>query len=202
LELTVAQAFAVMDRRAANEIPEADLLRLAQGGRRDALERLIMRHERRVFALALRMTGSVEDAQDAAQETFIRLHLRIREIDAHRGAGPWLCAVAVNVCRDIGRRRRRSRLIPMTPVAADVADALPDPERRFSVREREECLRAALATLPEKERAALLLREMEGLTTADVARALGSSEVTVRSQICSARMKLRRFFRRHKEAIS
>jgi RNA polymerase sigma-70 factor (ECF subfamily) len=191
-----------MDPPAAHEIPEADLLRLAQNGSRDALERLIMRHERRIFALAFRMTGSVDDAQDAAQETFIRLHLRIRQIDAQRGAGPWLCAVAVNVCRDIGRGRRRSRLIPMPPAAFDLADALPDPERRFSVRESEECLRAALATLPEKERAALLLREMEGLSTADVARTLGSSEVTVRSQICNARIKLRRFFRRREESIS
>ena len=65
----------------------------------------------------------------------------------------------------------------------------------------EERLRAGLATLPEKERTALLLREMQGLTTAEVARALGSSEVTVRSQISSARLKLRRFFLRREEVI-
>jgi RNA polymerase sigma-70 factor (ECF subfamily) len=199
-ELTVAQTIVTMDPPAAHEIPEADLLRWAQSGSPDALEQLIMRHERKIFALALRITGSVADAQDAAQETFIRLHLRIREIDAQRGAGPWLCTVVVNACRDIGRRRQRSRLIPMPPAASEVPDALPDPERRFSARESEQCLRAGLATLPEKERAALLLREMEGLTTAEVARTLGSSEVTVRSQICNARLKLRRFFRRHEEA--
>jgi len=195
----VAQTLTTMDPQTADEIPEADLLRLAQSGSRDALEQLIMRYERRIFALAFRLTGSVEDAQDAAQETFTRLHLRLREIQAGRGAGPWLCAVAVNACRDIGRRRRRSRLIPLPP-AIEVPDALTDPERRAAARESQECLRAGLATLPEKERAALLLREMQGLSTAEVARALGSSEVTVRSQICNARMKLRRFFRRHEEA--
>jgi RNA polymerase sigma-70 factor, ECF subfamily len=187
-----------MDPHTVPEIPEADLVRLAQSGSRDALERLIMRHERRIFALALRITGSVEDAQDATQETFTRLHLRIREIEAGRGVGSWLCTVVVNVCRDIGRRSRRSRLIPMPP-ATDVADALPDPERRFSAHETEAALRAALARLPEKERAALVLREMEGMTTAEVARALGSSEVTVRSQICNARMKLRRLLARREE---
>ena len=181
--------------RAAEEIPEADLLRLAQGGNRDALERLIMRHEKRIFALAFRLTGSVADAQDATQETFTRLHLRIREIQAERGAGPWLAVVAVNACRDIGRRRRRSRLVAM-PLAADFPDAFPDPEHRLYARESEACLQAGLATLPEKERAALVLREVEGLTTAEVARALGSSEVTVRSQISNARLKLRRFFAR------
>ena len=185
----------------AHEIPETDLLRQAQSGDREALEQLIMRHERRIFALAVRMTGNVADAQDAVQETFIRLHLGVRKIDAVRGAGPWLCAVAVNACHDIGRRRQRSRLIPFPADAVEISDSLPDPERRLSGRESEECLRAGLATLPEKEKAALLLREMQGLTTAEVARALGSSEVTVRSQISNARLKLRRFFHRREEKI-
>lgn len=191
-----------MEPQTTPEIPEADLLRLAQSGDREALEQLIMRHERRIFALAFRMTGSGADAQDAMQETFVRLHLRIREIDAVRGVMPWLCAVAVNVCRDIGRRRRRSRLISLPPAASEMPDAQADPERLAAGRESQETLRAALATLPEKERAALLLREMEGLATADVARILGSSEVTVRSQISSARLKLRRIFRRREGRIS
>lgn len=86
---------ATMDPHTAHEIPEADLLRRAQSGNREALEQLIMRHEHRIFALALRMTGNVADAQDAVQETLIRLHLSVRKIDAGRGAGPWLSAVAV-----------------------------------------------------------------------------------------------------------
>ena len=185
-----------MDPHTAHEIPEADLLRGAQSGDREALEQLIMRHEHRIFALALRMTGNVADAQDAVQETFIRMHVGVRKIDPERGAGPWLSTVAVNACHDIGRRRRRSRVIPMPASAVEVPDSMPDPERRLTGRESEECLRSGLATLPERERAALLLREMQGLTTAEVARTLGSSEVTVRSQISSARLKLRRFFHR------
>lgn len=183
----------------AHEIPEADLLRRAQASDRNALEQLIMLHEHRIFALALRMTGNVADAQDAVQETLIRLHLGVRKIDPARGAGAWLGAVAVNACHEIHRRRQRSRLIPIAADAVDVPDSTPDPERRLSGRESEECLRAGLETLPEKERAALLLREIQGLTTAQVARALGSSEVTVRSQISSARLKLRRIFHRREE---
>ncbi|MGA7238810.1 MAG: RNA polymerase sigma factor [Bryobacteraceae bacterium] len=192
---------ATMQPHTAHEIPEAHLLRRAQSGNREALEQLIMLHERRIFALALRMTGNVADAEDAVQETLIRLHLGVRKIDAVRGVGPWLGAVAVNACHDIGRRRQRSRLIPIPAAVVEMRDSMPDPERHLSGRESEECLRAGLATLPEKERAALLLREMEGLTTAEVARALGSSEVTVRSQISSARLKLRRFFHRCEEVI-
>jgi len=194
-----------MHPHTAHEISEADLLRRAQSGNREALEQLIMLHEHRIFALALRMTGNVADAQDAVQETLIRLHLGVRKLDALRGVGPWLGAVAVNACHDIGRRRQRSRLIPIPAAAVEMPDSMPDPmpdpERCLSGRESEECLRAGLATLPEKERTALLLREVQGLTTAEVARALGSSEVTVRSQISSARLKLRRFFHRREEVI-
>jgi RNA polymerase sigma-70 factor, ECF subfamily len=194
----VTESITIMDPQTAPEFSEADLLRRAQKGDRDALDQLIMRHERRIFALAFRLTGSAADAQDAAQETFVRLHLRVREIEAERGVGGWLRAVAINVCRDMARRRRRSRLIPL-PEAVDLPDALADPEQRFSARETEECLQDALRTLPERERAALLLREMEGLSTAEVAQMLGSREVTVRSQISNARLKLRRFFQRREE---
>lgn len=197
MQVTVAQSN--MNPRTGSEIPEADLLRQAQGGGREALEQLIIRYERRIFALALRMTGSVDDAQDAVQETFVRLHLKVRQIDAQRGLGPWLFTVVANACHDIGRRRRRSRLIPLPPAAAEVPDDAADPERQLSGRENEAWLRAGLAALPEKERAALLLREMEGLTTAEVAHALGSSEVTVRSQISNARLKLRRLYHRREE---
>ena len=70
-------------------------------------------YERRIFALALQLAGDMEDAKDATQETFLRLHRNLGQIDSGRSLGPWLWSVAVNACRDIGRRRRRSRLVPV-----------------------------------------------------------------------------------------
>ena len=156
----------------------------------DAFERLVALHQRSVFALALRMTGNVEDAKDATQETFLRLHRNMGRMTEARPPGPWLYSVAMNACRDIGRARRRSRLVPMD---AFVAGTARDPA---ASQEFEAELRTALQLLPEKERAALLLREMQGLSTEEVAKVLGSSEVTVRSQISSARLKMRKFFGR------
>jgi RNA polymerase sigma-70 factor, ECF subfamily len=176
---------------------ETELLALAQRGDLVAFERLVEIHHRRIFALALRITGDPEDAKDAAQETFIRLHGSLRQIESGRSLGPWLYTVAVNACRDIARKRQRSRLIPMDEfVSAGAHDPAMGPESLYSDRELERQLQTALRKLPEKERAALLLREMEGLSTAEVAEVLGSSEATVRSQICCARMKLRRLFGR------
>jgi RNA polymerase sigma-70 factor (ECF subfamily) len=182
-----------MDEPPERLAPEAGLLARARTGDLDAFEQIVVLHERRVFALALRLTGSVEDAKDATQEAFLRLHRKIGGIDAGRGVGPWLYTVTVNACRDIGRQRQRSRLVPMEDgVSSAPAGPGANPEGLYSDQEREQQLRAALCRLPEKERAALLLREMEGLSTEEVARALGSSQTTVRSQVHSARLKLRK----------
>jgi RNA polymerase sigma-70 factor (ECF subfamily) len=186
-----------MDDSPERPAPEVRLLSLAKTGDLDAFEQIVTLHERRVFALALRLTGSVEDAKDATQETFIRLHRKIDQIDSGRSVGPWLYTVTVNACRDIGRERQRSRLVPMDDWASS-RPATPDanPESLYADQQREEQLRTVLRRLPEKERAALLLREMEGLSTEEVARILGSSEATVRSQVCSARIKLRKLLGR------
>lgn len=192
----MAFAAARMDDPPEPTVGEARLLALAKTGDLDAFEQLVALHERRVFSLALRLTGSVEDAKDATQEAFIRLHRKIGQIDSGRGVGPWLYSVAVNACRDIGRERQRSRLVAMENWASlAAADSAAGPEGLYADRQREERLRAVLHRLPEKERAALLLREMEGLTTEEVARILGSSGATVRSQISMARLKLRKLLR-------
>ena len=185
-----------MDQPIETETSESDLLRLAKRGDLDAFEQIVLRHERRVLALALRLTGSLEDSKDAMQETFIRLHRKIGSVDATRSVGPWLYTVTVNVCRDKARSHRRSPVVPISDHADRAADPSANPEGLASGRQQERYLREALQALPEKERAALLLREMEGLTTEEVARVLGSSAVTVRSQISMARVKLRKFFAR------
>jgi RNA polymerase sigma-70 factor (ECF subfamily) len=196
--VTVAMVLQAVRRtnEPAGSIDGAAILRLAKTGDLDAFERLVRLHERRVFALAWRVTGDTEDAKDATQEAFIRLHHHLGRIDSAGSLSAWLCTTAVNVCRDIARRRQRSRTVSMDEFAAAAPDPSPGPEALLADRELEDRLMNGLRSLPHKERSALLLREMEGLSTAEVARILGSSEVTVRSQISNARLKLRRFFGR------
>jgi RNA polymerase sigma-70 factor (ECF subfamily) len=171
---------------------EPELLAAARRGDLDAFERLVVLHERRVYGLALRIAGDAEDAKDAMQEAFLRLHRHLGRIDSESALGPWLCQVTANLCRDIGRRKRRQYAEPVDAAAEWKPDPAAGPERMAAARESERHLQAALQELPETERAALLLREMEGLTTQEVAQALGSSETTVRSQISRARLRLRK----------
>ena len=180
--------------------PESILRQAALRGDRKAFEQLVFLHERGVFSLALRLTGNADDARDVMQGVFLRLHRKLDTVDPLRPLSPWLYAVTLNVCRGMGRSKARSRLVPIADFV-DAADPYPGPERQLSGREQERQLQEALNELPEKERAALLLREVEELSTAEVARLLGSSETTVRSQISQARLKLRKFFARRKGGI-
>lgn len=166
-----------------------EVLARARSGDRDAFNILIMRHEQRVLRLALRMLGSREDAMDAAQETFLRVFRHLHTFDLKRDFSAWLYRIAVNVCRDSARRRK-----PDTPL--ELVDDAPVSERQESdviqAQQRRILLRA-LSILSSKERAALVLRDIEGLDTVEVARLLNSTPTTVRSQISSARSKLREF---------
>ena len=163
------------------------LVRRAKAGDTAAFEEILLRHERRVLLTALRLLGSMEDAKDAAQEVFLRLHKHLRRFDDTRALAPWLYRVTVNVCRDIGRKRGREQEMPIEAAERAAAPAGRD------WREERRIVALALRHLPEKERAALVLRDIEGLSTAEVARILGSSAATVRTETSSARLKIKRF---------
>jgi RNA polymerase sigma-70 factor (ECF subfamily) len=153
-------------------------------------EHLMRAHERQVLGVALRLTGNLADAQDAAQEVFLRLHRSRGSL--REDVGGWLYRVTVNVCADFGRRRRVRTMVPLD---RDVASGEGSPEAAISKKAERARIDEALMRLGERERAALVLRDLEGLSTAEVAEALGSAEATVRVQICKARLKLRELLR-------
>lgn len=171
----------------------------ARTGGLEEFEQLMRRHERLVLVTALRLLGNLSDAQDVSQEVFLRLYRNLGKLQAERALSSWLYRVTVNACHDLRRKR---------PVSAPVEDAAgiaaqeADPQQDTVESERRRVLQMSLRMLPEKERAALVLRDLEGLPTDEVARILGSSEATVRSQISKARVKVKdyveRYFRRRK----
>jgi len=170
---------------------EEPVLKRAIAGDRVAFDQIILQYERRVLMTAWRLLGSKEDAQDAAQEVFLRLYRYLRHFDEKRPLLPWLYRMTVNVCHDLYRKRRQDDAL-----AAEEVEGTPrsyDPQVEITRTEQRRLIEAAIKTLTEKERAAVVLRDIEGLTTKDVAGILGSSETTVRSQISMARVKIRKF---------
>jgi RNA polymerase sigma-70 factor, ECF subfamily len=179
------------------------LLTRAASGDAAAFEQIVVRHERRVLTLSWRLLGVMEDAQDAAQEVFLRTFKYLHRFDTQKPFEPWLVRMTVNVCRDLGRARQQRGAVLVEGRTCDrveLRDSGNDPHAELQFEQQRQILYRALNELPEKERTAFVLRDIEGMTTAETAGALGSSEATVRSQISSARLKIRKYVERLKGA--
>ena len=176
----------------AREPEFACLVKRAKAGDTAAFETILHQYERKVLLTALRLLNrDLEDAKDAAQQVFLRLHRSLHQLDENRHFASWLYRITVNVCRDMLRLRHRRQAASL-----EEADQAAVPAAALDGLRRDEQMRmiyAALATLPQRERAAVVLRDIEGLETKQVARILGCREVTVRSQISNARVKIRKF---------
>jgi|RhiMetdeSRZDD1v2_1073273.scaffolds.fasta_scaffold1566854_1 RNA polymerase sigma-70 factor, ECF subfamily len=174
----------------------ARLIIRAKAGDMTAFDQIITNHQRRVISLAWRLLGNREDARDAAQETFLRVYKSFGRFDPAQDFNGWLYRIAVNVCRDLARKRRGDHFSLEAEVESGAIAELASPyntESAAMLAQEQAILMRALATLPEKERAAIVLRDLEGLDTEEVARILGSSPTTVRSQISAARVKIKAF---------
>lgn len=163
-----------------------------QNGSATAFEELVRRHQQMINALTYRMTGSLEDAEDLSQETFIRVYEQIRSYRGRAKFSTWLYRIAVNVC--LNWRQREMRRMQ---VHADCAEALATQiaqaetsQTRAGLGQR---VHEALLRLPAKQRAAVVLTVYDGLNHAEAAQALGCSEATVSWRVFSARRKLKRW---------
>ena len=165
-----------------------------RAGEKDAFELLMAQTEGRVLGLAWRLLGSRDQARDAAQEVFMRIYRSLDSFRLGESFPAWTARITVNVCADHARRRgpfsQATELEQLPhPASEDLVEAILTDQRRA-------LLRQALAALTPAERSALVLRDLEGLSTEEAAAALGIRPVTVRSQISSARTKLRTFCER------
>jgi RNA polymerase sigma-70 factor (ECF subfamily) len=170
--------------------PLEPLIRRIRAGEVEAFEGLMAHTEARILALAWRILGDRHLAEDAAQETYLRV---FRSLHTYRLGEPfegWLVRIAVNVCYDLARKRGPLPA-PIETLDSLEGDAAPmGAEDSVLLSQRRALVRQALSRLPEAERMALVLRDLEGLSTEEVARILGVRPVTIRSQVASARTKL------------
>jgi len=181
----------------------ARLIIRAKAGDTTAFDQILISHQRKVISLAWRMLGNQEDARDAAQETFLRVYRYLDRFDPAQDFSGWLYRIAVNVCRDLARKRRGNHSSLEAGVESGAIAEPVSPHNTESaalLAQEQAILMRALATLSEKERAAITLRDLEGLPTEEVARILGSSQTTVRSQISAARVKIKAFRNRYSTA--
>ncbi len=155
---------------------------------------------RRVFRLIYRMVGNVSDAQDLTQEAFIKALQRQDQLKDLEKAAHWLSKIASNTAIDFLRRSGRVSFSDLEDLPEPVAKSREEsPEDLMLRAERREYLEGGLGVLTDRERSALLLRDVEDLPAEEVAARLNCSKATVRSHIANGRVKLRRYFARRKE---
>ena len=168
------------------------LVRRTLDGDCRAFEQIVLRYERRVMMLSARLLHGLDEAQDATQEVFLRAFKYLHRLDVRRPVEPWLMRITVNVCRDFQRNtQRRHSTFTESSTQHDAPDESRDPYAGFAWEQERQKLWKVLNELPEKEKMAVILRDVEGFSTAEVAEILGSSESTVRSQICRGRLRIK-----------
>ena len=170
---------------------DSSLVARAQAGDLRAFEELVERHRRRIYSLAYRMTQKHEDADDVLQETFVRAYTNLRRFDLKRPFSNWLYTIAANLCLD---RQRRAKRLETAPATAAVM-----PEKYTQNGELRCELQDAISRLPDRQRAALVLFEVEGLKITEVAELMQCSEGAVKSTLHRARMRLREELRDYVE---
>jgi RNA polymerase sigma-70 factor (ECF subfamily) len=161
----------------------------------DEQEEFVQTHLRRIYLLIYRLVGNAADAQDLTQEAFIKALQRQEQLRDAEKAAHWLSRIATNTALDHLRRRGRRAESDLEGFAAPLA--APDeesPEDRLLRAERAALLEEGLSRLTPRERAALVLRDLEDLPAEEVARRLRCGKATVRSHIANARIKFRRFW--------
>ena len=182
---------------------EARLVRDILKGDADAFETLVREHQTRVYNLALRMTGSPEDAMDISQETFLKAWRTLGKFRGDCSLGSWLYRIASNLCIDLLRKNKRRQTDKVVSLddpgeegrPLELPDVSGDPQRVLETAEGRQAVWDCVDALPELQRQILLLRELSGLSYEEIARQLGLELGTVKSRIFRARAKLAELLR-------
>jgi RNA polymerase sigma-70 factor (ECF subfamily) len=176
---------------------DEELVARSNGGDPDSFDELIRRWERPIYALAYRQIGREEDARDVCQETFLRAYRALKGFRGQAKFSSWLYRITINLCRDWMRRERRN---PVMPAAEDIdmmdLAAAREPfepiEDRIARHDLSRAVERAMASLPEEQRAAIVLKEYHGLTFQEIADLVGCPLSTVKTRLYQGLTVLRR----------
>ena len=178
------------------EVSEKKIIEKVLGGDANAFEELVLKYEKTVYNLALRMVGDRDDAFDMTQEAFIKAYGSLSSFRGDSKFSVWIYRITTNVCLDFLRSKSRKQQVSLT-VSDDDEDAqldIPDPsstpEQQLIKKISMQSVEEGLKTLPDKQRQILVMRELGGMSYAEIGKALSLEEGTVKSRIFRARKRL------------
>ncbi len=176
---------------------ESAVILQVQQGDANAFEALVTAYQKQVYSLALRTVGNPEDAADLSQEAFLRAYRSIGSFRGDSKFSVWLYRLTTNICIDFLRSKGRKPTVSLTmenddeeTQELDVADDRFDPEENIQRAELQRAVQRGLNSLPEEFRTILILRELEGMSYAEIGEILHLEEGTVKSRLFRARSRL------------
>ncbi|MEP6916117.1 MAG: sigma-70 family RNA polymerase sigma factor [Acidobacteriota bacterium] len=176
---------------------DEELVARSQGGDLDSFNQLVLRWERPIYALAYRVIGREEDARDVAQETFLRAFRALKGFKGQAKFSSWLYRIALNLCRDWMRRERRTP-VAQAPEGVDIIELAGETTPSESIDDRVarhqigRVVGKAMASLPEEQRNAIILKEYHGLTFQEIAELLDCPLSTVKTRLYQGLSVLRK----------
>lgn len=178
------------------------LLRRACKGDVQAFEELMQSHESRVYAIALRMMGNREDAQDCAQEAMVRIYRAMGSFKGQSALATWIYRITMNTCLDELRRRKARKVTSLDSLVDNgwsPTDTGDTPEEHGLRVEKQNALNQAIQSLPDDMRAAIILRDVKGYSYDEIASILDANVGTIKSRISRGREKLREILSKQSE---
>ncbi|MBQ4087979.1 MAG: sigma-70 family RNA polymerase sigma factor [Clostridia bacterium] len=191
---------------------EAEWIRLSQKGDMDAFSQLVSLYEKRVVNFAYRMLKDTHEAEDAAQEAFLRAWKHINSFRPEASFHTWILSIVNRICLDILRKKKRTGeqthiSIHQAPEGEDeyaiqIEDTAPGPDEVYRQKTAMQLVEQAIGELSEEHRAVILMRDINGLEYDEIAKATGASLGTVKSRLNRARMALRKILEKNMELFS
>ena len=185
---------------------EAVLIRAFCGGDKAAFDSLVLKHKDRVFNLCYRLLGDYEEANDSAQETFIKVYGSLKKFRFESAFSTWLYRIAVNTCKNklkSSAYRQKRKMVPLdNPVLAntrrpgrEIQDESQSPAIELEKKERMRAIQEAINALAPEQKEVVTLRDIEGFSYEEVAEITGFNLGTVKSRLARARQDLRKKLR-------
>ena len=169
---------------------ERELLNSLQRGESEAFEALVLAYQHRIFSIALRMLGDRGEAEEVAQEVFLRVHRSIRDFRGEAKLSTWLYAITSRLCLNRLQSGGRKRRVGEAALAR-VANGNPAPDATMEASEVQVALHRAIADLDDERRMIVVMRDLHGLSYEEIGAALDLPLGTVRSRLHRARMELK-----------
>jgi RNA polymerase sigma-70 factor (ECF subfamily) len=202
-----AEARKAQEGTAVKKVDDRELVRKAQDGDKDAFEVLVTKHQGRVFAVAGGILRNREDVEDIAQQVFLKAYFSLKRFDQRSAFSTWLYKITVNECWDLLRKKKVRPLVFESELSEEQAhlyqsteqtsDFAPDVSSHLEAKQQVD---QWLDCLEERDRAMLVLKEVQGFTVEEIAEIMGINGNTVKVRLFRARQRIAEKIRRKKRA--